>query len=157
MEKRLLSVYLNDHLAGSVAGVELARRSQRSNEGGELGDFLAGLTREIEEDRGGLLAVMRALDVSPSRVKPRLAWVAEKAGRLKLNGRLLSYSPLSRLVELEALVLGVTGKKSLWDALAVLAPAEPRLAAFDFAALAERAQSQIDGLERCRREAVSAL
>lgn len=147
----LLATYLNDHLAGSTAGVELARRARGSNEGSELGAFLATLTAEIEEDRETLGEVMEAVGAGRDRVKVTAAWAGEKVGRLKLNGRLLGYSPLSRLVELEGLALGVTGKLALWRLLRELA--DPRLARFDFDALIARAERQRDGLEQRRLEA----
>lgn len=147
----LLATYLNDHLAGSTAGVELARRARGSNEDTPLGDFLAELTAEIEEDRATLGEVMEAVGAGRDRLKVAAAWAGEKAGRLKPNGRLLSYSPLSRLVELEGLTLGVTGKLALWRLLRELD--DPRLAGFDFDALVARAERQRDELERHRVEA----
>src|SRR3954447_11444501 len=123
----LLGIYLNDHLVGATAGLDLARRAHGSNPGTPLGDFLAGLVVEIEEDKEALEGIMGRLDVGKDRLKLVAGWSAEKAGRLKLNGRITSYSPLSRVVELEALLLGVTGKRAGWEALLEVAPAEPRL------------------------------
>jgi hypothetical protein len=145
---KLLSTYLNDHLAGSTVGVELSRRAAKNNEGTELGTFLEGLATEIDEDRETLRAVMDRLDVKKDRVKVAAGWTGEKAGRLKPNNRLFSYSPLSRLIELEGLALGVEGKRSLWQVLSELA--EPRLAEFDFEQLIERARSQRDQLQQRR-------
>ena len=81
------------------------------------------------------------------------AWTAEKAGRLKLNGQLLGYSPLSRLVELEGLSLGVTGKLCLWLGLRAAYQDDPRLTGFDLEGLAKRARDQRQRLERVRRKA----
>jgi hypothetical protein len=53
---------------------------------------------------------MAVLDIPVVRVKVYAGWAAEKAGPLRLNGRLLNPSPLSGLVELEAVRLGVEGK-----------------------------------------------
>ncbi len=147
----LLAIYLNDHLAGSTAGVELARRARGSNEGTELGEFLATLAAEIEEDRDTLQEVMEAVSAGRDRLKVTGGWAGEKLGRLKLNGSLLSYSPLSRVVELEGLRLGVEGKACLWRMLRELA--DPRLSGFDFDALIARAERQRDELERRRLEA----
>ncbi len=147
----LLAIYLNDHLAGSTVGVELARRARGSNEGTELGDFLAGLAVEIEEDRATLEEVMEAAGAGRDRLKVIGAWAGEKAGRLKLNGSWLSYSPLSRVVELEGLRLGVEGKACLWRMLRDLS--DPRLSGFDFDALLARAERQRDELELRRLEA----
>lgn len=147
----LLAIYLNDHLAGSTVGVELARRARGSNEGTGLGDFLVTLTAEIEEDRDTLQDVMEAVDAGRDRLKVTGAWAGEKLGRLKLNGSLIGYSPLSRVVEVEGLRLGVEGKACLWKMLRELA--DPRLSGFDFDALIVRAERQRDELELHRLEA----
>ena len=152
---RLVGIYLRDHLAGSVAALELIERSARSNEANELGAFLTGLHAEIREDKETLLEVMATLAVEPSRVKNGLAWAAEKAGRLKLNGRLVRYSPLSRVHELETLEAGIVGKRSLWTNLEALD--DPRLAGVDLPRLVERAEAQRAGVEEWRRRAAAAL
>jgi hypothetical protein len=153
IETGLLATYLNDHLAGATAGVELVRRARGENEGTPLGRFLDGLAREIEEDRETLLAIMDRLDVGRDRLKVAAGWLGEKVGRLKPNNRLFGYSPLSRLIELEGLALGVEGKRSLWEVLRRLE--EPRLAEFDFDALVERARAQRDALQERRLTAAA--
>lgn len=156
-EKRL-RIYLNDHLAGSVAGIELARRALAANEGNEYGRLLDRVLAEIEEDQAALRDVMARLEVPAARPKLAAAWAMEKVGRLKLNGQLRGYSPLSRLLELEGLVVGVRGKLALWRSLAQLAAVEPRLAPVDLATLVARANAQLEELEAHRlRAAVSAL
>jgi len=150
-----VGIYLQDHLAGSVVALELIQRSARSNEANELGSFLTSLHEEIRADQKTLLDVMGALGVEPSRVKNGLAWAAEKAGRLKLNGRLLRYSPLSRVHELETLEAGIVGKRSLWTNLEALD--DPRLAGVDLPRLVERAEAQRAGVEEWRRRAAAAL
>ena len=152
---RLLGIYLRDHLAGSVAALELVARAARANADNELGSFLTHLHVEIGADRATLLATMRTLGVEPSRVKNGAAWAAEKLARLKLNGRVLRYSPLSRLLELEALEAGIVGKRSLWTNLQALD--DPRLAGFDLPRLVERAEAQRAGVEEWRRRAAPAL
>jgi hypothetical protein len=149
----LLSIYLNDHLAGSVMGVELARRTKASNEGTELGRVLDEICAEIEADQRTLREVMGHLGVAPSKVKPRAAWLAEKVGRLKPNGRLRGYSPLSRVVELEGLCAGIVAKRQLWGALGGARGSS--LPGFDFDALAARADAQRQRLEACRLDAVA--
>jgi hypothetical protein len=69
-----LDIYLNDHLAGAMLGVELSRRAAAQNGGTELGEFLQGLHEEIVEDRQTLRAVMGALGVEASLLKPVGAW-----------------------------------------------------------------------------------
>src|SRR4051794_9080376 len=118
MSDSLLAIYLNDHLAGSAAGADLAGRLAGENRSHPR--FAAALQRlatEVREDRDTLRTLMGDLDVGVDRAKQLVAWTAEKVGRLKLNGRLLGYSPLSRVEELEALRLAVTGKRMLWIGL----------------------------------------
>ena len=147
-----LAIYLNDHLAGSTVGRELSKRAAHSNEGTELGSFLERLHDEIVDDRTTLEEVMEAVGATKDRLKTVGAMAAERAGRFKPNGQLRGYSPLSRVVELEGLTLGVTGKLALWRGLATLA--DPRLGDFDFVALAERAERQQEELETHRIQAV---
>ncbi|HEY6551003.1 MAG TPA: hypothetical protein VIY71_07385 [Solirubrobacterales bacterium] len=151
IERRLLAIYLNDHLAGATGGVELARRARSSNRGTKLGEALEGVCGEIEVDRTTLERVMERLEVKRNGPKVAGAWAAEKLGRLKLNGQLTGYSPLSRLVELEMLHIGITGKIQLWQALEETQSA--RLAQFDLPGLIKRAESQRATIERLRLDA----
>jgi hypothetical protein len=146
----LLKIYLNDHLAGATTGVELARRTGRENEGHPVGLYFIQFVPELAEDRATLRRVMDALGVEPEGFKQRAARVLERVGRLKLNGRLLRYSPLSRLHELEGLVVATQGRLSLWRLLRMLAREDLRLQGFDFEALIARAQAQQAALERLR-------
>jgi hypothetical protein len=150
-DQKHLSIYLNDHLAGATGGHALAKRTLSSNRDTQFEPFLERLAREIGEDRQTLLDIMSALGVGEDHVKKAGAMAAERVGRLKLNGSLFGYSPLSRLVEFEGLALGVTGKLSMWRSLRRLD--DPRLAAFDLAALETRAEAQRDGLEEQRVQA----
>jgi hypothetical protein len=150
-----LATYLNDHLGGAAGGVELARRLAQENQKTAYGPELARVEREIEEDIGSLKDVLRRFDVEEDRVKQAMAWSAEKVGRLKLNGQLLGYSPLSRLVELEGLMLGVTGKQAMWVVLNENYGQDPRLQGVDFPALIARAKDQRARLERMRRQAAT--
>jgi hypothetical protein len=150
---RLLSTYLNDHLTGATFGVQLARRARDQNEGTPVGRYLAELAEEIEADRETLKRMMEAVGAGEDSIKQKVAWLAEKGGRLKPNNRLFGYSPLSRVIELEALSLGVEGKRCLWEALREVA--DPRLAEFDFDELVDRAARQRMGLEEHRLAAAS--
>ena len=147
-----LAIYLNDHLAGATAGANLARRAVGNNRSTPYGTTLAAIAEEIEDDRDALLDVMERLEVREDPVKLAVGWGIEKASRFKPNGG-LGYTPLSRLEELEALLLGVTGKLGLWQALRRTHGADPRLGGVDLQALAARARSQRRRLERLRARA----
>jgi hypothetical protein len=148
-----LDTYLNDHLAGATFGIELTRRARAANQGTEVGDFLDRLLAEIVADKETLETIMARLGVERSPVKPAGAWALEKVGRLKLNGQLRGYSPLSRLLELEGLQTGVTGKRSLWENLAIIFTDDERLQDIDFTTLLERADHQVSRLGDQRRAA----
>jgi len=138
---RLLAIYLNDHLAGAKLGIELARRLRSSNgDDPEFGQPLAQICAEIEADRETLIQLTERLGIDRNPVKPALALVAERLGRLKPNGQLRGYSPLSRVLELELLATGIGGKLQLWNALEQ--SLGESLDGFDFHALAERADRQ---------------
>ncbi|HEX2127612.1 MAG TPA: hypothetical protein VHF58_00165 [Solirubrobacterales bacterium] len=148
-----LRTYLQDHHAGATAGVELARRAASSNADHPSGPELARIADEIEADRNSLERVMEKLEADPSRLKDGAAWTAERLGRLKPNNRLVGYSPLSRVIELEGLVVGVTGKTALWEALGTAVGSG--IEGIDFDALAARARDQRTRLEELRRAAAA--
>ena len=151
MADRLLAIYLQDHYAGATAGAELARRARASNEGTPLGEFLGRLSEDVAEDREALKEIMDERGVRADPVKNALGWGAEKLGRLKPNGQITGYSPLSRIVELEGLHVGISGKLSLWQNLRTVFGVE--VAGHDIDALVARAQAQLDALAEHRAEA----
>jgi hypothetical protein len=157
LSRELMPIYLNDHLAGATGGSDLAHRAASSNEGTALGDFLADLAGQIDADRAQLEDVMARLGVTRDPVKAGAVWLAEKLGRLKLNGRLLEYSPLSRVIELEGLIAGVNAKLALWRTLAAAAADEPRIAEIDFAQLIQRGDEQLEGLKEHHAQAVQTM
>jgi hypothetical protein len=144
---QMLSVYLNDHFAGATGAMSRVRYAA-SRYDGELGAFFSQIAREIDADRDALRRVMDAEGVRVAYPKLVLAWAGEKAGRLKLNGRLTRQSPLTPFLELEALELGITGKLLLWKALREKRP--PGASAVDLDDLITRAESQRADVERQR-------
>ncbi len=149
-----LGIYLNDHLAGATVGVEVARRARGSNEDNpDFGPPLGEICTDLEADRETLKAAMDQLGIGRSKVKPLAATIGERLGRLKLNGQLRGYSPLSRLDELEILQIGVAGKRRLWWALEHTHSED--LSGFDLGELAERATEQLRRLEALHLKAAS--
>jgi hypothetical protein len=148
---RRISIYLNDHLVIAAGGTDLVKRMSSSNEGTELGDFLESIAPELEADRDGIEQAMELLDVRRDPFKRSFGWGAEKLGRLKLNGQLTGYSPLSRLVELEGMTAIVNGNLSAWQSLAAVAG--DRVAELDLPARIKRCEARRAELERFRVEA----
>jgi hypothetical protein len=150
-----LSTYLNDHLAGATAGVDLARRIARDNEGNAYGAEVAEIAGEIAADRDALLEVLERLGVGRDQLRLLAAWGVEKARRVLPLPWLLDRHALGRLEEIESLILGVTGKLSLWISLSETRGSDPRLADVDFGELAGRARSQLERLGELRTQAAA--
>jgi hypothetical protein len=152
--RKLLGIYLNDHYLGASAGVALAKRIARTHSVGTAD--LHAVSADIQEDFGELVTIMRSLGVAPSKMRAVAGTAAERIARLKLNGHLLTRSPLSNVIELEGLRTGVEGKKSGWLALRSLTDSYAQLDAARLDRLIVRAQAQADVLERLRLGAVAA-
>ena len=142
-----LQVYLTDHMAGSVAASDLAKRGTDNNEGA-LAAFFADLAREIEADRRTLDQIAARIGAEPSALKQVSAVAAERLSRFKIDHRVTKNPELSLLLELELLYLGIEGKHTLWRTFGALC--DPRLAEFDFGKLANRASEQLAAVEEQR-------
>jgi hypothetical protein len=152
-ESKYLRIYLNDHLMGSTTGVELVQRIANEYRGTELGSFAEGLASEIKADRDALIDIMAIFGASKDQAKVAMGWITEKVGRLKLNGELRERSPLSPLVELEGLSLGIEGKRALWVALAAVDSVAERVGRARLSELIARAEDQRERVEARRLDA----
>ena len=146
-----LGIYLNDHLAGSVAALEMVDRALEDNAGTPLAAALAEVGTAIREDQEVLRDLLARLEVAESPLKKAGAWLAEKAGRLKLGDT--GEAALRRLEMLEALSLGIQGKMALWRSLQRAGGRYPALADLDLVTLERRAREQHERVEAHRLEA----
>ena len=151
---RLLGIYLDDHRAGAAGGVSLARRMLGSNTDNYLTPTLRQLTDEIDSDRRVLDDVIARLGYTPSRIKNATAIAGEWIGRLKSNGYVRRYSPLSRLEEFELLSAGILTKESLWRSCELALTGRREVADIDFSALRQAAERQRAQLETHRARIV---
>ena len=148
-----LDSYLNDHLAGSISALELIAHWVEVHKGEPLGRFFVETEREIKADQDTLRDVMRTLGVEESKVRQAGAWAAEKVGRARLMIAGDEQGSLGLVLTLEGLIMGVTGKKLMWRALA--AAKLPRLKSYNFEEPQRRAEQQIERIEAERIRAVS--
>jgi hypothetical protein len=151
-----VSTYLNDHLAGAVAAVGLLEQLEKRHAGEPVARFVAGLRADIEADRAELQALMGRLGLSESAPRKAAGWLASKATEAKLWMDDSAGGPLRLLETLEAVAVGVEGKRALWRALAAASEANPRLRGTDFGRLVRRAEEQRDRVEGARLEAARA-
>jgi hypothetical protein len=152
-EQRALAAYLNDHLAGATGALELFRRAAGSHPAPRR-DELARLCSEVQSDRHVLRTLMGRLDVSENQAMVALGWVGERVGRLKPNGYIVSRSPMSDVVELEAMRLAVHAKLACWQVLRAVAVHDTRIAKTEVEDLIARAEDQEARLYKLHLQAV---
>ena len=147
-----LTKYLNDHLAGSVGALELLDRLIEVYEGKPMANFFQKLRAEIHEDQEQLKELIQKLGAEESAVRKAGAWIAEKFSRAKIELGESSDGETGLFLALEALVLGITGKRSLWRALRAASQTVPQLARLDYTGLEKRAIEQCERVEAKRLE-----
>ena len=152
MSKQDLTIYLNDHLAGSVGALELIDHLIETYRGKPLEQFFKDLRDEIDADQSTLEKLIETLGAKESAMRKAGAWVAEKLSRAKIRLSDSQEGQMGLLHALEGLVLGITGKRGLWDALAAAAETMPQLRELDYARLENRAIEQRDRIEAKRLE-----
>lgn len=158
MNDKRLRIYLDDHLALMVAEVELISRCWWNNRDTPLGDFLQQLENEVKAQKSIAKDVIHRIggkDTIESRMKQGAGWLAEKLGRFKLNDSLLSYSELSRVVELETLSAAAQERIVLWDNFDAVASNDSRLDGITFSIFREQSQQHLDELNTRRRLAAA--
>src|SRR3712207_162696 len=95
---------------------------------------------------------MEALGLPVRQYKQAAVWLGEKVSRAKLNGHLLSRSPLSDLVEFEFIATAVLAKRAGFETLREIAAVDARLGAPLLHRLIAQADKQHDWLADARRE-----
>jgi hypothetical protein len=153
MKDDRLRIYVNDHLALLVGEIQLANRSWASNRETPLGDFLEQLEADLKQQRRTTSDVQKKIGGTENVIKQGAAWFAEKLGRFKLNDSLLTYSSLSRVIELETLAAAAQERAALWDNLAAITNADRRLKRFDFIGLRDQSKKHLSSLNTRRRRA----
>jgi hypothetical protein len=148
-----VATYLNDHLAGSAAALELLTELQARPGLKQWADDLHG---DISEDRHELELLMDRLGVAQSRPRQAAAWITEKLAELKTRVDDPAGGPLQLLELLEALALGICGKEALWTALQATASRVPGLLGVDYPRLIDRAVAQRRRVEDRRLAAAAA-
>ena len=143
-----LATYLKDHAAGSAGGADLIDRLARGASSDREHNALTEISAEIESERERLESLMASFGVKPSGFKKLGARLGERLSLPKLHSK----SGDARVLQYEAMIMGVTGKLQLWRSLLGLADqGDDRLDQGELATLRDRAESQ-----RARLEALHA-
>lgn len=146
--ERLRRIFLQDHQAAVHGALSLVDRAIKENRAHRVATFLGTIRASLRDDREQLQLVFRALRIRPSLVKNTAARAAERTARLKANGRVRSYSPLSRVEELEGLLMLTAQRAAMWRVLERHALIEPRLTVVDARGRARLAEAELQLLER---------
>ncbi len=154
MPNETLATYLQDHLAGSIAALDLLAHLTADPDAST--PTLPRLAAEIQADQDTLVALMTRLQIHPSRPRQAAAWLTAKLGELRLRLEAGEAPALRALEGLEALALGIAGKEALWRALAPVADQTPELGMMDYPGLIARAQAQRQQVEVLRLQAAQA-
>ena len=144
----VLEGYLQNHWTASTAGVSLFRRVARTHGDPRTAAAVGELAEEVAADREALRRIFRSVGCRPSTVGAVAGRIGAELGRLKPNGRILTRSPLTDVLEVEALRDAVFGKRSGWELLRTLAVDEPRLDVELLEDLIARADRQLDRLRQ---------
>jgi hypothetical protein len=144
-----LHLYLNDHLAGSVAAIEMVDNLIEHHPADRFTKFFRDLRSEIHADQETLRDLIKKSGAEESAIRKAGAWLAERFGRTKLGD---ADDSIALLQALEGLALGVTGKRLLWRSLKTISANFPELQGTDFSELEHRAEDQFKGIENLRLE-----
>jgi hypothetical protein len=87
---------LNDHLAGSVAALELVDRLIATYKGKPLEQFFKDLRSEIDADQRELQDLIEALGEKESPVRKAGLWMAEKFSRAGSHPKVYGSRPFRR-------------------------------------------------------------
>lgn len=146
MERHALHTYLNDHLGGATAALQLLEHLADSAETPADRTFFHDLQAEISEDSKILEGLIEKTGKRPSGLRQAGGWIAAKLGQLKLAADNPKAGTLDYFEALEVLSLGILGKRALWRALATVAQL-PELQGLDLARLEQRAIDQYERVE----------
>ncbi|MCU1531738.1 MAG: hypothetical protein JWO49_1309 [Arthrobacter sp.] len=152
IDGKLLGIYLSDHLAGSTAGLGRIERMAKDYSDTPVSSELDHLCGAIRRERELLKKLMDDLGVPQRPHRQAAAWLVERAGRLKLNGRIVRRSPMTMVLEAELMRSAVMGKLGLWQVLEELAP-DLGLDPVPLAALARDGHAQVETFSRVHEHA----
>jgi hypothetical protein len=144
--------YLREHLAGADAAIEILEELRNTHEATAEGTLFDSLHRQILEDRSVVTALLAQLGASPRSIKRLGARSIAKALKPSARGK---RGELTLFRTLEALSIGVQGKRCLWRAAQAISPPLRSPVLRDFVELESRAVAQWEAIERYRQSLAS--
>ncbi|MEO7912387.1 MAG: hypothetical protein ABIV47_22300 [Roseiflexaceae bacterium] len=150
MANKHLAIYLNDHLAGATGALELLTHLAEAHADTQIGDILTSLHAEIDAERQELEQLIDRLDITVSAPRKLGAWLGEKLAYAKLQLDDKAAGAMRLFEGLEALAIGIQGKRGLWSVLGVVSERLPELQGIDYQQLVLRSEDQHRRVELMR-------
>jgi hypothetical protein len=150
-KRQALIVYLRDHLSGSDVALRVVHRLGRTRQGSEDGTLFRRLSEEFEEDRAVVRTLLTQLGASGRSIKRAAGYASGAVLSVTAGGE---PGDLSLLRTIEALSIGVQGKRCVWRALQNLRPVPSTVHGMNFVELEAKAVRQWEAIEERRRALV---
>jgi hypothetical protein len=150
-KRRAFATYLRDHLVGADTAIQIVQGLSDAYRGGAEGALFESLSEQFREDRGVVEGILADLGYT-SRSAKRLAGRATGSALRVVPGG--TPGDVSLFRKLEALALGVQGKRCLWRAAQALVALAHPPGRRSFVELEADAVRQWETIERHRRSLV---
>ena len=149
-----LGHYIRIHLTGAAVGIQLFDRGSRLLDA-DARAVVEHIRDELVEEREQLLAMAHRIGVGPAPLATAVAKLGERLSRLKPNGHLLHRTPMTDLMDLEAMGVAAAGKIAGWESLLSVADQHDGLERAELDALLEHARRQHDQLSELHNHAAT--
>ena len=151
-QRRALIAYLRDHLGGADMAIRVVHRLGSTNRGTEDGTLFHRLSKEFEEDHSVVRTLLTHLGASGRSIKRAAGFASGAVLSVPAGGE---PGDLALLRTLEALAIGVQGKRCMWRALQSLRIGPSTVDGMDFVELEAKAVRQWEAIEGRRRALVA--
>ena len=148
MDEKSFAGYLNDHLGASDAALRITERLIDHHGDDEIGAYMRTLRTEIEEGQDAIRTALDLLGEGESVLTRSIGAVGGMLTWLR-DASPVGSSP-TLLEDLEALAIGVWGKRLLWGTVTRAITYDPRLTVLDAERLADQAEAEERELLRLR-------
>lgn len=149
--RQALIAYLHDHLGGADMAIRVVHRLVGSTDDGtEDGSLFRRLSNEFAQDRSAVRALLTQLGASSRSIKRAAGFASGTVVSVTAGGE---PGDLSLLRTVEALAIGVQGKRCLWRALQNL-HVPTTINGMNFEELEAKAVRQWEAIEERRRALV---
>ena len=146
-----LATYLRDHLAGADTAIQMVQSLGDAYRGGPESALFESLYEQFREDRGVVEGILAELGYTSWSAKRLAGRATGRALRVVAGG---APGDLSLFRTLEALAIGVQGKRCLWRAAQALVGLPHPPGRRSFVELEADAVRQWETIERHRRSLV---